>query len=112
MAASSIQPVRRDGADPAHRDPQSRNQRVEGSCRFARWLRMVTPTSRRAALQAVASSALAVVGHHAPVEAAGCRKLTQSCSHNKKCCTTALFNLRCKSGKCRCKTGFKDCNQL
>jgi hypothetical protein len=103
---------RRGGADPAQRDPQLRRHRVEGNCRFDRWLRTFAPTSRRAAIQGVAGAVLGGLGHHAPVEAAGCRKLTQSCSHTKKCCKTTLFNLRCKSGKCRCKEGFKDCNQF
>jgi hypothetical protein len=113
MAAISSQTVRRrGGADPAQRDPQSRRHRVEGNCRFDRWLRTFAPTSRRAAVGGIASSVLALLGDDAPAGAAKCRKLSQDCSGSTPCCKTVLFNLRCKNGKCRCKTGFKDCNQL
>src|SRR5215210_7695680 len=81
------------------------------AARFDRWLRTFSPTSRRAAVGGVASSVLAVFGDHALVGAGGCRKRKQSCSQGNPCCTTAGFNLQCKSGVCRCKTSFKDCNK-
>ncbi len=71
--------------------------------------RLAEAPSRRAVLRGLvatltgAAIAPAALGEPA---AAACRKVNKNCRRNSQCCD----NSRCRNRRCKCKSGFRNCN--
>ena len=76
---------------------------------LARWLG--TRSGRRQVIGGFSAALMA--GATTPSVAQACKKVGKKCDKNKDCCdhATCKGDKKDKKGKCRCKSGYKECNK-